>query len=359
MIGNRFVRTALVLICLILLIIPGCTAEDVIQAPPQGEDQESVIKVGFSMGSTVQERWQRDRDIFVARAKELGAEVLVQNANNDHDEQMRQVRYLIDQGIDILVIIPHDAERSVEAVRMANRAGIKVISYDRLIRNAGADLYISFDNVKVGEYKAKALLKAVPKGNYVIIRGAPTDYNSVMLYQGYMNVLGEPIRNGDIKIVNEAPAHDWAYEEAFKFVEKTLEEGTEIHGIIAANDTLAYAAVEALSEKRLAGKVAVVGQDADLSACQRVVEGTQLMTVYKPIDKLAKAAAEAAVKMVKGEDLGVEETIFDGTYQVPYQTMEPIPVTVENMMDTIVKDSFHRLEDIFINVPKDQWPKQE
>lgn len=350
-------RIMSVFLCLILLIISGCTSDKVVPASPTGEDKESVIRVGFSMGTTVQERWQRDRDIFVARAKELGAEVLVQNCNNDHEEQMRQVKYLIEQGIDILVIIPHDAEASAEAVRMADKAGIKVISYDRLIRNGGSDLYISFDNVKVGEYKAKALLEKVPRGNYVIIRGAPTDYNSVMLYQGYMNILGEPIRNGDIKIVSEAPAHDWAYEEAFELVEKTLEQGVEINAIIAANDTLAYAAIEALSEKRLAGKVAVVGQDADLSACQRVVEGTQLMTVYKPIDRLAKAAAEAAVRMVKDEDLEIEETIFDGTYEVPYRKIKPIPVTEQNMMDTIVKDSFHRLEDIFINVPKDQWPK--
>lgn len=349
--------TVLVLLCLIVLIFPGCTGDNAIPAQQTGDDKESVIKIGFSMGSTVQERWQRDRDIFVARAKELGAEVLVQNANNDHTVQMRQVRELIDEGIDILVIIPHDAEASAEAVRMANKAGIKVICYDRLIRNGGADLYISFDNVKVGEYKAKAVLEKVPRGNYVIIRGAPTDYNSYMLYQGYMNILGEPIRNGDIEIVAEGSAHDWAYEEAFKLMEKTIERGVEIHAIVAANDTLADAAIEALSEKRLAGKVAVVGQDADLSACQRVVEGTQLMTVYKPIDRLAKAAAEAAVKIVKGEDLGIEETIFDGTYQVPYRKLEPIPVTKENMIDTIIKDSFHRLEDIFINVPKDQWPK--
>lgn len=281
----------LLLLCLIVQIIPGCTGDKTIPAQQTGDNKKTDIRVGFSMGTTVQERWQRDRDIFVARAKELGAEVLVQNCNNDHEEQMRQVRELIGKGIDILVIIPHDAEASAEAVRMASKAGIKVICYDRLIRNGGADLYISFDNVKVGEYKARALLEKVPRGNYVIIRGAPNDYNSVMLYQGYMNILGEPIRNGDIKIVSEAPAHDWAYEEAFKLVEKTLEEGVEVDAIIAANDTLADAAIEALSEKRLAGRVAVVGQDADLSACQRVVEGTQIMTVYKPIDKLAKAAA--------------------------------------------------------------------
>ena len=357
MLEKRIVRTMLAMLCLCLLTFSGCSAEKVIPSQPTGKEQGSSIKIGFSMGSTVQERWLRDRDIFVARAKELGAEVLVQNANNDNEEQMRQVKYLIEQGIDILVIIPHDAEGSAESVRMAKRAGIKVICYDRLSRNAGADLYISFDNVKVGELKAKALLEKVPKGNYLIIKGAPTDYNSVMLYQGYMNVLREPVDNGDINIINETSARDWAYEEAFSCVEQTLEGGTELHAIIAANDTLAHAAIEALSEKRLAGKVAVVGQDADLSACQRVVEGTQLMTVYKPIDKIAKAAAEAAVRMVQGEDLEVEETIFDGTYQVPYLRLEPIPVTKDNMMDTIIKDGFHRLEDIFINVPREQWPQ--
>jgi len=359
LLGRKLGRAILVLIGLLVLAVPGCSPEKPNPAQPAGDDRESRILIGLSIDSYVQERWQRDRDIFVARAKELGAEVLVQNANNDHDEQIKQVKYLIDQGIDILVIIPHDAERSVEAVRMADRAGIKVISYDRLVRNADVDLYISFDNVRVGEIKAEALVKKVPKGNYVIIKGAPTDYNCEMLYQGYMNVLKEYIRKGDIRIVRETSAIDWAYEDAFKCVEETLEDGMESDAIIASNDTLAHAAIEALSEKRLAGKVAVVGQDADLSACQRVVEGTQLMTAYKPIDKLAKAAAEAAVKMVKGEDLNVHETIFDGTYRVPYYKIEPIPVTVDNMMDTIVKDGFHRLEDIFINVPRDQWPVVE
>ena len=359
MLGRKLGKRILVLVSLLVLMASGCSPENVNPAQPDGDDRKSQILIGLSVDSYVQERWQRDRDIFVARAKELGAEVLVQNANNDHGEQMKQVRYLIDQGIDILVIIPYDAEASAEAVRMADKAGIKVISYDRLIRDGGVDLYISFDNVRVGEIKAEALVEKVPKGNYLIIKGAPTDYNCEMLYQGYMNVLREYIRNGDIKIVDETSAIDWAYEDAFKCVEKTLEEGVELHAIIASNDTLAHAAIEALSEKRLAGKVAVVGQDADLSACQRVVEGTQLMTAYKPIDKLAKSAAEAAVKMVKGGKPDTRETIFDGTYHVPYYKIEPIAVTVDNMMDTIVKDGFHRLEDIFIIVPRDRWPSAE
>lgn len=359
MFDKRLRRTVLAMLGLMLTLLPGCTADNVIPAQPAPKEQDEPIRIGFSMGTLLEERWQRDRDIFVARAKELGAEVLVQNANNDNEEQYRQVRHMIEQGIDVLVIIPHDAHGSTETVRLAKREGIKVICYDRLVMNADADLFISFDNIRVGELMAEALLEKVPQGNYVIIKGAPTDYNSTMFYQGHMNVLKEPMENGKIKIVNETWADDWAYEAAFNCVEGTLEEGVTIDGIIAANDRLASAAIEALSEKRLAGKVAVVGEDADLAACQRVVEGTQLMTVYKPIDKIAKAAAEAAIKMVQGEELNVEETINDGIFDVPYLMIEPIPVTKDNMMDTIIKDSFHRLEDVFINVPKEQWPQNQ
>lgn len=350
-------KAILLVLCLGFLMVSGCNKKDASIASNDGKNQGSVIKIGFSMGTLQEERWQRDRDIFVAKAKELGAEVLVQNANNENEDQVKQVKYLIDQGIDILVIIPHDAEKSVESVQLARKAGIKVISYDRLIRNAGTDLYVSFDNVKVGELMAQALVDKVPKGNYVILKGAKTDYNSTMFAEGYMNILNKPIQNKDITVVAERWCDDWAHELAYNCVEETLEKGIKVDAIVAANDSLASAAIEALSENRLAGKVVVVGHDADLAACQRVVEGTQLMTVYKPIDKIAKAAAEMAIKMVKGEDIAVDNSIFDGKYDVPYLMIEPIPVTIDNMKDTFIDGSFHRLEDIYINVPKDQWPK--
>ncbi len=345
-------------VCLLALLTTGCQEGEISFNPQDGQNIDDGIKIGFSMGTLQEERWQRDRDIFVARAQELGAEVIVLNAYNDNDEQIKQTGYLIEQGIDLLVIIPHDSEKSTEMVHMAKKAGIKVISYDRLIRNANVDLYISFDNVGVGELMANELIKEVPTGNYVILKGAPTDYNSTMFNEGYMNVLDDYIKRGDIKVVAEIWAKDWAREDAFKCVEETLEKGIEINGIIAGNDGLASAAIEALSEKRLAGKVAVVGHDADLSACQRVVEGTQIMTVYKPIEKIAKAAADAAIKMAGGQELFVLDKINDGKYEVPYLMVRPIPVTIDNMENTIIRDSFHRMEDIYINIPKYLWPKE-
>lgn len=315
------------------------------------------IRIGFSMDTLKEERWQRDRDIFVAKAKELNAEVIVQNANNDSDEQMQQAKYLLQQDIDVLVIIPHDADKASAIVQMAKKSGVKVISYDRLVRKANVDMYISFDNIKVGETMAQYLINKVPGGNFIIINGANTDYNSHMYNQGYKNILKSYTEDGSIRVLSEIWTEDWMPEEAFKCVENNLQSGKKIDGIIAANDSLAGAAIEALSEKRLSGIVKVVGDDADLAGCQRVVEGTQLMTVYKPIQNMAQTAADIAVRMAKGEDVKANSSISDGKYTVPYYMIKPIPVTSQNMMETVIKDGFHRIEDVYRNIPRAQWPE--
>ncbi|WP_058485843.1 substrate-binding domain-containing protein [Defluviitalea phaphyphila] len=317
------------------------------------------IVIGFAMDTLVHERWLRDRDIFTAVAKELGAEVIIQTANSDSKEQEKQVKYLLDNDIDILVLVPHDAEYAERMVREAKSRGVKVIAYDRLVKNANVDLYISFDNVKVGELMGKAIIEAKPEGNYILLNGSKSDNNSFLLNEGYYKVLEPMINNKKINIIGETWVKDWLYENAFQFTNDILAENIQVDGIIAANDTLAAAAVNALSEKRLAGKVAVVAQDADLDACQRVVEGTQLATVYKPIDILVKTAVQYAIDMAKGKEIQTDETIYDGKYEVPYYKIEPVLVTKENMMDTVIADNFHSLEDVYMNVPKFLWPNKE
>ncbi|NLL70846.1 MAG: sugar ABC transporter substrate-binding protein [Epulopiscium sp.] len=323
----------------------------------QGKGKKEKILIGFAMDTLVHERWLRDRDIFVARANELGAEVIVQTANSDSKEQEKQVEYLFEQNIDVLVLVPHDAQEAASIVKAAKSKGIKVISYDRLVKKANADIYISFDNVKVGELMAQAAVERVPVGGYLILNGSPSDNNSFMFNEGYKKVLDERIHKGDIEIVEETWVKDWLYESAFTFVDEVLHDGTQVHAIIAGNDTLAAAAINALAERRLADNLTVVGHDADLDGCQRIVEGTQLATIYKPIDKIAKIAAEYAVIMAKGGLIQTEETIYDGKYEIPYYKVEPILVTKENMVDTIIKDKFHALEDVYLNIPKAQWPQ--
>ena len=141
-------------------------------------------------------------------------------------------------------------------------------------------------------------------------------------------------------------------------MESLLEQGISVQGVIAANDNLAGAAIEALAERRLAGSVPVVGHDADLAGCQRIVEGTQLMTVYKPLSYLAEIAAEFAIRMANGETVLAYSTIYDGASIIPFYKLDPIAVTRDNMDDTVIQDGFQRIENVYRNVPKDQWPVQ-
>ena len=310
-------------------------------------EEREKIKIGFSLGTLKEERWIKDRDILIAKAREFGADIIVQNANNDDLDQMKQVKYLLEQNIDVLIIVPNDLNKAAHAVELAKRQGIPVISYDRLVLNSNVDLYVTFDNVKVGELMAERITDSMKGENLLIVNGAKTDNNTKMIKQGYDKILGPLEAEGKIKIIAEEWAADWLKEYAFKVVDDMLQKGIRIDAVISGNDSLAEGVIEALSEHRLAGKVSVTGQDADLTACQRIVEGMQLMTVYKPIEKLAEAAVEMAVRLVKKEPLNVQDYINDGTYEVKYYVLTPIAVDKENIDETIIRDGFHLEDEVY------------
>jgi len=316
------------------------------QQNPEGDKK---IKIGFSLGTLKEERWIKDRDILMAKARELGADIIVQNANNDDQDQLKQVEYLLEQDIDVLIIVPNDLNKAANAVEMAKKQGVPVISYDRLVLKANVDLYITFDNVMVGQLMAERIVDTMGTGNLLIINGAKSDNNTNMIKQGYDSVLQPLVKEGKINVVDEEWAADWLKEYAFKVVDEALQKKTKINAVIAGNDSLAEGAIEALSEHRLSGKVTVIGQDADLTACQRIVEGTQLMTIYKPIDKLAEATVQMAVKLVKNEPIMVDKTINDGLYNVRYYVLDPIAVDKENIDDTIIRDGFHPKDEVYRN----------
>jgi D-xylose transport system substrate-binding protein len=353
--GKKLYRRMVLL--LIIIFIGSFYALKANEKTSKIETQSKVV-IGLCMDSLIIERWQIDRDIFMARAKELGADVIVQNAGSDSNEQINQIKYLIEQGVDVLVIVANDSDALVPVVSMAKKRGIKVISYDRIIRKGNVDLYITFDNDRVGELMGEAIAKKVPVGNYIIINGNKQDYNAIEFNKGYMKALDLGIKSGNIEIVGEVWSENWNESEAIKCVEETIAKGIKIDAIVAANDTLAQAVIEVLAEHRLAGKVSVVGGDADLAACQRVVEGLQLMTVYKPIVRMAQDAAEAAVKMGKDEKVNGNVSINDGLFNVPALKEYSTEVTKANMLDIVVRSNFHRIEDIYRNIPQAQWPKE-
>ncbi|AOT70753.1 sugar ABC transporter substrate-binding protein [Geosporobacter ferrireducens] len=318
----------------------------------QGSDK---IKIGFSLGTLKEERWIKDRDIIMAKVKELGAEIIVQNANNDDQDQLKQVKYLLEQNIDVLIIVPNDLIKAASAVELAKRQGVKVISYDRLVLNSNVDIYISFDSTEVGALMAQYIVDQVQNGNILIINGATSDHNTQMIKYGYDQVLQLQGEEQNIKVIEEYWSPNWMKEYAFKVTDELLQNKSKIDGIIAGNDGLADGVIEALSEHRMAGKTIVVGQDADLAACQRIVEGTQLMTVYKPIEKLADAAAKTAIQLAKGESLNnIQTTMYDGKYSVPYYVLEPIAVDKSNIEDTIIKDGFHMRDEVYRNSPENE-----
>ncbi len=312
------------------------------------------IKIGFSMDTLKEERWQRDRDMFVAKAKELGADVLVQAANGNASMQISQAENLLTQNVDVLVVVPANAVTAAAIVDKAHKAGKKVISYDRLIKNADVDLYISFDNEEVGRMQAKYLVERAPKGNYVLIGGSPTDNNAKMFRDGQMQVLKPLVDKGDIKIVVDQWAKDWQASEALKHTENALTRTkNDVQAVVASNDGTAGGVIAALSQQKLAGKVLVSGMDADLAACQRVAEGSQAMTVYKPIKVISDKAAEMAVAVAKNETVkGDIRKVNNGKKDVDSILLKPIQVDKSNLDSTVIKDGFHKKDDVYKNVKK-------
>ena len=364
MVHMGWIRRVVCLLVMVIVVLTcsGCS-ETTNNKQVDTSDESDRIRIGMCFDSFVIERWQRDRDVFVSVAKEMGAEVNVQNANGEVETQKKQIDYFIDKGMDVIVIICIDSESLTDSVKKAKAAGIKVIAYDRLIRNANVDLYISFDNEMVGTMMAEALLQQPKEIDKVLMLGGPLMDDNVPRVE---NAFRSVMEQNDIEIMDSFHADGWRAEEAEGYVYQHPNEVDEVDAIMCGNDNLATSTVRALSELRLAGGIPVVGQDADLEACQRIVEGTQIMTVYKPVERLANQAAQCAICLANGEDMeemlqkssvsgnevGQLDMINDGNYYVPYVKLTPISVTKENMNDIIIGSGFHLKEDVYLNVPE-------
>ncbi len=316
-------------------------------ADEERAEEKEPIRIGMSFDSFVIERWQRDRDVFVSTAKELGAEVNVQNANGNIEEQISQIEYFIDQKMDVIVIVCIDSGRLSDTVQKAKNAGIPVIAYDRLITNADVDLYISFDNERVGEMMGEGIAGSAGVRNVLMIGGPLADNNVSLVEKGFRSVMSKR----HIAILDTMHADGWKAELGADYIYDHADMVERADAIMCGNDDIATAVVRALAERRLAGKISVVGQDADLAACQRIVQGTQVMTVYKPVEKLAQKAAECAILLAQGGDVETQDTIDDGSYLVPYVALEPVSVYRGNIDDVIINSGFHLKEDVYLNMP--------
>jgi len=318
--------------------------------------QEPKIKIGFSIEATKGERWQTDLDEFQLRAQQLGAQTITRSADGDDNLQFKQVKELLETGIDALVLLPHDSTKAVRIVEAAHAKHVPVISYDRLVPSPHVDLYIGFDLFSVGVLQAQCLTEYAPKGNYILLGGSPLDPNSKVVRAGQMKVLQPLIDRGDIKILADIWVPEWSPTQAYVLVTKALHDlKAPLTAILASNDGTAGGAIQALEDNNLSGQVLVTGQDADLAAVARLFDRTQLMTVYKPIAGQARSAAEAAVTLARHGNVETSTTVPNGTQTTRAILLKPIAVTRQNAKDTVFKDGFQKIETVKQSLPKHEW----
>lgn len=308
---------------------------------------ETKPTIGFLVASLEQERWQKDIDNFETNVKDLGGISVVAVANSDEKTQYDQALKMIADGVDVLVVVPVNRAKACNIVKVAHKNSIPVISYDRLIKGCNLDYHISTDNIGIGELQANYLTKIKPKGKYGIIGGATTDNNAYLLKLGQMNILQPLIDNGALEIVFDSYTKNWSIHEGYEMTNRYLKKTDDIDAIIAGNDNLASGAIAALKEHNLEGKVLVAGQDADIEAIKNIVAGNQTITIYKPIESLAFAAADAAIKISKGiAPSNGSVTVNNGTRLVPAILLEAQIVNKQNIEMTVISEGFIKKDEI-------------
>jgi D-xylose transport system substrate-binding protein len=243
-------------------------------------------------------------------------------------------------------------------VNEAHAAGIPVIAYDRLISDSDPDLYVTFDNRRVGALQAQFILDRFKDRSkdkpirLVRIYGSKTDHNAFMFKEGQDSGLEKAIASGVVQVVHEDWADDWKPENAKRIMNAALtKNGREIDAVLASNDGTAGGAIQALREEGIAGKVIVTGQDAELVACQRIVGGEQSMTIYKPVEQLARRATEVAMAMIKGKPVIASDATDNGKVKVPSIFHDVVTVTKENLEQTVIADGFHTHDEIYKSAP--------
>jgi D-xylose transport system substrate-binding protein len=289
------------------------------------------VTVGVSWSNFQEERWKTDEAAIVAALEAAGATYVSADAQSSSSKQLSDIESLIAQGVDALIILAQDAQAIGPAVQAAADEGIPVVAYDRLIEDDRA-FYLTFDNVEVGRMQARAVFAAQPTGNYVMIKGSPTDPNADFLRGGQQEIIEEAVASGAITIVGEAYTDGWLPANAQRNMEQILTANdNNVDAVIASNDGTAGGVVAALTAQGMQG-IPVSGQDGDHAALNRVALGTQTVSVWKDARDLGRAAGEIAVALAAGEEVGdsVEWTSPSGTTMTA-RFLSPVPITADNL----------------------------
>ena len=348
---NTKFLTLIFLLLFLALILTGCAKkkEEPASQTSVKESGKAQYSIGFSIDTLAIERWRRDCDVFMNTAKERNANVIVQYAGNSTEEQIRQIQYLIDKKVDVIVIVAKKADSLTDVIKNARSHGIPVISYDRLITNADISLYVTVDSEKVGELMASGLLKIDPKGKWFCIYGPQEDNNMEMISSGVNKV----VSGTDVNIAYTYYTDGWNYDLSYGEMSRLLKEGEIPTSVVCGNDALANSVIQAVSEICPDKKINIVGQDADILNCQHVVSGRQTFTIYKPITDLARISANIACELAAGkkvQDISeITSTIDNGFTQIPCVMLYPVTVDKDNMDSVVIESGFHTRGEVYRN----------
>jgi D-xylose transport system substrate-binding protein len=318
-------------------------------------DSEGGGKVGVILpDSASSARWETaDRQFLQEAFDAAGVEADIQNAEGDTAKFQTIADGMIAAGVNVLLIVNLDSETGSAVISKAADAGIPTIDYDRLTLGGGASYYVSFDNVAVGTAIGEGLVTCLQdagttEGGVVLLNGSPTDNNATLFKEGYETA----VTAAGYTVAADQAVPDWDNTQAGTIFEQIFTStGGDFVGVAAANDGLGGAVISVLDRNGLAGQVPVTGQDATDEGLQRVLLGTQCVTVYKAIKKEADAAAELAIALASGDTEAADALASDATddtesgEQVPSVLLEPQAILAENVQD-VVADGFTTAENL-------------
>ena len=312
--------------------------------------------VGVSWSNFQEERWKTDEAAIKGQLEKLGAKYISADAGGSPEKQLGDIDGLMAKGAKALIVLAMDKDAILPAVNKATRQKVPVVAYDRLIEVPGV-FYITFDNVEVGRMEAREVFKLAPKGNYVFIKGSPTDPNANFLRAGAQEIVDAAVKKGDIKIVGDEYTDGWKPEVAQKNMEQILtKNANKVDAVVAANDGTAGGVVAALTAKGIRG-IPVSGQDADHAALNRIALGTQTVSVWKDSRELGKEAAGAAVALASGKPVDKAAKWNSGEKKVELQSrlLAPVPITRDNL-DVVIKAGWISKAEVCRGVSGDKAP---
>ena len=292
----------------------------------------SSLTAGFIVHTLQDERWAIERDVFTQKINEIGGEVKFENANQDERVQYHQAKQLIDEGIDVLVVVPVNSKTAASIARLCQKEKVKIIAYDIMIDNCDLDLYVSFDNMKIGEMMANYAITNQPSGNYVLLWGDSNMKVARWIKEGQMKILQPYVEAGKIEILYRAFVEGWSPVNASHILDRIIDFADQpIDAVLASSDGIAGGAIASFSNAGYTMYPLITGQDASQSALKLIREEKQSMSIYKPFENLAEIAATAAYNLVKGKEIKVDTVLFNGRINVPSILLQPSVIDMENI----------------------------